>query len=209
MTSRPWAVRRYQREPEQAGPVSPESQYQTIVNGGLAGSVATGGTAANNAAINQNPVLVGVEALSSQPAAATTGNQRRLVGSLDGALYARPYGPIIWSCGLSAIGTTLTQCQAAPGASLKLYITDIVAQSNTATAGLFTLRFGTGANCGTGTGNLFFGSASALIAAPANTVPVDLIHLTTPIAVTANNAVCVLGVVTNTTNIQINGYTAP
>jgi hypothetical protein len=167
------------------------------------------GAGANNATIVQNPDLIGIEALSSQPTAATTGNLRRLVGTLDGALYARPYGPIIWSCGLSGIGTTLTQCQAAPGANLKLYITDVISQSNTSTAGLFTLQFGTGTNCGTGTGNLFFGSASALMASPANTSPVNHFHLTTPIAVTTNNAICVLGVVTNTTDIQINGFTAP
>jgi hypothetical protein len=117
--------------------------------------------------------------------------------------------PVIWSCGLTAIGTTLTQCQAAPAAGLRLYITDVISQSNTATAGLFTLRFGTGANCVTGTGNLLFNSASALMASPGNTVAVNHFHLTTPIAVTAANAVCVLGVVTNTTNIQVNGYTAP
>jgi hypothetical protein len=179
------------------------------VNGGLAGSQSVGGTAANNAAINQNPVLMGCEALSTQPGAATTGNQRRCLVSLDGALYTREGGPIRFSCGVTAIGTTLTQCQAAPGAGLSLYITDVITQSNTATAGLFTLRFGTGANCGTGTGNLFFGSASALMASPANTVAVNHFHLSTPIVVTANNAVCVLGVVTNTTNAQINGYTAP
>jgi hypothetical protein len=168
--------------------------------------------AANNAAAPANVIVDGFEAAtqtSTQPTAATAGNVRRAVISTDGSLYVRPHGPVIWSCGLSAIGTTLTQCQAAPGAGLRLYITDIVAQSNTATAGLFTVRFGTGTNCATGPGNLFFASASALIAAPANTVPVDLIHLTTPIAVTAANAICVLGVVTNTTNIEINGYTAP
>jgi len=146
---------------------------------------------------------------STQPAAATAGKIRRIVARTDGVLYVAPHGPVIWSCGLNAIGTTLTECQAAPGASLRLYITDVISQSNTATAGLFTLRFGTGANCGTGTGNLFFSSASALMASPANTVPVNHFHLTTPIAVTANNALCVLGVVTNTTNIQILGYTAP
>jgi hypothetical protein len=31
----------------------------------------------------------------------------------------------------------------------------------------------------------------------------------TPIAIPANNAVCVLGVATNTTNITISGFTAP
>lgn len=179
------------------------------VNGGLAGSQSIGGTAATNAVINQNPVLVACEANSAQPAAATTGRQRQTLCGLDGSQYIRYGGPIVWSCGVTAIGTTLTQCQAAPGAGLSLYITDVVTQSNTATAGLFTLRFGTGSNCGTGTGNLFFASASALMASPANTSPVNHFHLTVPMQVTAANAVCVLGVATNTTNAQINGFTAP
>jgi hypothetical protein len=181
----------------------------TVVNGGLAGSQSVGGTAASNAAITQNPLLIAGQALSTQPVAATTGNQRQIVVSLDGAQYVRIGGPITWSCGVTAIGTTLTECQAVPGAGLSLYLTDVVTQSNTATAGLFTLRFGTGTNCGTGTGNLFFNSASALMASPANTVAVNHFHLTTPIKVTANNAVCVLGVATNTTNAQLTGFTAP
>jgi hypothetical protein len=179
---------------------------------GIAGNANAAIDAANNAAAPANVLVGGFEAAtqtSTQPTAATAGNVRRGVISTDGSFYTRPHGPVIWSCGLNAIGTTLTQCQAAPGAGLRLYITDVVSQSNTATAGLFTIRFGTGTNCGTGTGNLFYNSASALMASPANTVAVNHFHLTVPIAVTANNAICVLGVATNTTNIQINGYTAP
>lgn len=179
---------------------------------GVAGNAGAAFDAANNAAPPANVIVGGFETAtqtSTQPTAATAGNVRRGLARTDGALYVAPHGPVIWSCGLNAIGTTLTQCQAAPGASLRLYITDVLAQSNTATAGLFTLRFGTGTNCGTGTGNLFFNSASALIAASANTAPPNDFLRTVPIAVPANNAVCVLGVATNTTNIQINGYTAP
>lgn len=179
---------------------------------GIVGNANAAIDAANNGSVPANVIADGFEAATqttTQPTAATAGNMRRAVVSTDGDLYVRPYGPVIWSCGLSAIAATLTQCQAAPAAGLRLYITDVITQSNTSTAGLFTLRFGTGTNCATGTGNLFFGSASALMASPANTVAVNHFHLTTPIAVTAANAVCVLGVATNTTNIQINGYTAP
>ena len=179
---------------------------------GVTGNAGAAVDAANNAAAPANVIVDGFEVATqtaTQPAAATAGNVRRGLVRQDGVLYTAPHGPVIWNCGLSAIGTTLTQCQAAPGAGLRLYITDVVSQSNTATAGLFTLRFGTGTNCGTGTGNLIFSSASALMASPANTQPVNHFHLTTPIAVTANNAVCVLGVATNVTNIQISGYTAP
>lgn len=127
-----------------------------------------------------------------------------------GAVFSRADHPNRFTCSLDAVGTTLTQCQAAPGASLSLYVTDVIAQSTTGTAGQFGLRFGTGANCGTGTGNLLMSStATARIASPANTVAPTEINFNTPLKVTANNAICVVGVVTNTTSIQISGYTAP
>lgn len=165
--------------------------------------------AATAGAAPANAQFSGAVGKSAQPTAVSDGQLVGTLAALDGALYARPYGPIVWSCGVTNIAATLTQCQGVPGAGLSLYITDVVTQSNTSTAGLFTLRFGTGTNCGTGTGNLFFGSASALMASPANTAPVNHFHLTTPIKLTANNAVCVLGVATNTTNAQITGFTAP
>lgn len=171
---------------------------------------AVGGTAANNAAITQNPDLIGVEAQSGQPAAATTGNQRRVVGSLDGALFTRNGGPVQWSCGLDAVGATLTQCQAAPAAGLKLYITDIVAQSTTATGGQMLIRFGTGTNCATGLTSLFPSAATvARIGYPGNASAPTVIQFLTPIPAAAANAICVIGVATNTLSIQINGFTAP
>jgi hypothetical protein len=182
----------------------------TAVNGGVAGSLAVGGNNTNNTAITQNPVLTGIEALSTQPAAATTGNLRRLVGALDGALYVRPGGPVSWSCGLDNLGATLTECRAAPGAGLRLYITDIVATSTTATAGQFLLRFGTGTNCGTGTASLYPSAATVVrVPYPGNTVAPFMVAMNTPLAVTANNALCVLATAVNTLTIQINGYTAP
>lgn len=118
--------------------------------------------------------------------------------------------PSNWNCGLDNIGTTLTECQAAPGASLKLYVTGLVAQSTTSTAGTFGLRRGTGTNCGTGTGNvLSSATATARFVAPANTAAPTVVTFPSPIALPANEALCVLGVATNTTTIQIVGYTAP
>jgi hypothetical protein len=188
----------------------PDMAVSTTVNGGLAGSLASGGTAANNAAITQNPDLIGVEALSSQPAAATTGNQRRLVGSLDGALYVRPNGPVTWSCSLNSIAATLTQCQAAPAAGLTLYITDIAVQTTTATSGTYAIQYGTGSNCGTGTTALFPSSGTSnRFNAPINTQPMAHFSFTTPLEPAAANAVCLIGVATNTISVQMNGYTAP
>lgn len=126
-----------------------------------------------------------------------------------GAGLMRNDHPNRWSAGLDAIGATLTEIKAAPGASLSLYIQTVVAQSTTTTAGQFTLRFGTGTNCGTGTGNLLNNSATARNASPANTAASTVIQFIPPIKVTANNAVCLLGVATNTTSMTMTGFTAP
>jgi len=183
---------------------------------GIVGNANAALDAANNAAAPANVLVAGVETATqtvTQPTAATTGNVRRAVAATDGVLYAKLGGPLQWQCNLGGIGTTLTECRAAPGAGLRLYITDIVAISTTTTSGLFTLRFGTGTNCATAPGNVFFASAAATIPnAPNNAVGgpnTATMSFLTPIAITANNAVCVLGVATNTTNIQIGGYTAP
>ena len=166
--------------------------------------------AANNAAAPANVLVDGFEAQGSAlGTSATAGNVRRGVVNLDGVLHVREGGPVIWSCNLTAIAATLTQCQAAPAAGTSLYITDILAQSNTTTAGTFTVRFGTGTNCATGTGNLFYTLGTAVLFLPANTAQPFQQSYHVPIKVAAANAICVLGVVTQTTNIQINGYTAP
>lgn len=168
------------------------------------------GPTANDGTIVQNPVLIGVEARSTQPTAATDGNLRRPVGSVDGVQFYRFGGPVPWSCSLDAIAATLTQCQAAPGAGLKLYLTDIVAQSTTATAGLFLIRYGTGTNCGTGTTSLLPAAATVVrLAHPANTAAPTSIKLQVPLATAANNAICAVGVATNTLTVQMSGYTAP
>lgn len=119
-------------------------------------------------------------------------------------------GPQPWACSLDGIGTTLTECRAAPGTGKRLYLTDVVAQSTTATAGLFLIRTGTGTNCATGMASLLPSAATAVrLAHPANTAAPLLIRLSTPLAAPVNSAICVLGVVTNTVTIQLSGYIAP
>lgn len=171
--------------------------------------------AANNASAPANVLVAGFEAAtqgSTQPTAATAGNVRRAVISTDGALYVRQGGPVNFTCSADNIGNTLTQLTgcAGAGAGLKYYITDIIAQSTTSTGGQWLLRTGTGTNCGTGTASILPSAATAArFSAPANTSAATSINFVTPIATAANVQVCVLGVGTNTTTIQINGYIAP
>ena len=168
------------------------------------------GANANNTAITQNPLLMGAEAQSGQPTAASTGNQRQLVASLDGALYTRIGGPIIWTCSLNAIAATLTQCQAAPGAGLSLYMTGLYVQTTTTTSGTYNLETGTGSNCGTATAAFFPSSGVGnKFNAPITTSAMAAIQFPVPLKVPANSALCLLGVATNTISAQIVGFTAP
>jgi hypothetical protein len=115
-------------------------------------------------------------------------------------------------CRADNIGTTktvLTNC-AAPGAGLSIYVTDIIAQSTTATGGNFSLQHGTGGACGTGS-TAFLPPIAGTHLAPANTSVTGpfQIHYQIPRKVLANNELCVTGVVTNTTNVNVIGFIAP
>lgn len=122
----------------------------------------------------------------------------------------QPAANSTWTCALNALAATLTQCQAAPGAGLKLYITDIHVQTTTATSGTYAVQTGTGANCGTGTAALFPVSGTAnRFNAPITTSAMASLNFNTPLPAPANSAICVIGVATNTISIQITGYTRP
>jgi hypothetical protein len=117
-----------------------------------------------------------------------------------------------FTCAADDIGATLTRLTGciAPEPGMRRYVTDIVAQSTTTTSGQFILRFGTGTNCGTGTTSLLPSAATAArIASPANTAAPTVISFRSPLVVPSGKDLCVLGVATNTTTIQVSGYVAP
>lgn len=123
------------------------------------------------------------------------------------------YPGIAYTCSADNIGATLTRltdCQA-PGDNYRRYVTDVVVQSTTATSGLWILRHGTGTNCASGTTTSLLPSAAtvARLAAPANTIVPTVLHFNTPLIVPSGRDLCVLGVATNTTTIQVVGYVAP
>ena len=173
-----------------------------------------GKIATNTALTNANPVYIGGEAQGSAlPTAATAGNGRHILVNLDGAQYVQPGSPLLFSGGVTAIAATLTQVVAAPAAGTSLYLTDITAVSDTATAGQFTLRYGTGANCVTGTTTNYPNVAALTtgkIPYPGNTANNPLyVTFTTPLKVPAANALCVICVATNTCTVHVQGFTAP
>jgi len=178
------------------------------VNGGLAGSLAVGGTAANNAAINQNPILVGCEAITygTQPTAATTGNQRRVLCTTEGALAVTP-GHNRFSCFVQAV-TVTTQCQAAPGAGLRAYVLSIALSNQAATAQSPDIVFGTGANCVTGITALTHKFTMGTLATT-TTFQVVTHTFDSPLVPTAANAICVRPSAATAFGATITGYIAP
>jgi hypothetical protein len=124
--------------------------------------------------------------------------------------FYRQGGPVRFACSVNAIAATLTQCQAAPGAGLSLYVTDLWWQSTTTTAGTGALQYGTGSNCGTGTTALFPASGTAnRYGYPASSTAATNFSFATPLKVAANNALCIIGVATNTVRADILGFVAP
>lgn len=127
------------------------------------------------------------------------------------------YPGIAFACGADDIGATLTRLKISGGGEClgpvdnnRRYITDIVAQSTTATSGLWILRYGTGTNCGTGTASILPSAATvARLVAPANTIVPTVMHFNTPLIVPTGKDICVLGVATNTTTLEVSGYVAP
>lgn len=145
-------------------------------------------------------------------AQATSANGDYTVPAADayGAAWWRPDHPNAWTASLDAIAATLTELRAAPGAGLSLYVVTYMAGSTTGTAGQHLLRHGTGTACGTGTTTLFPGTGTtARVPSPANTVAPTVVQFVPPIKVPANNALCLIGVATNTTWLVMSGFTAP
>ena len=130
-----------------------------------------------------------------------------------------PAGPTVhaqiagvpWTCSVDNVGAALVLCQpASADLSVRRYVTDVVAQSTTATAGQFLLQYGTGTACATGTVSLLPSSATVIrIAAPGNGSAPALVSLRTPLVIPSGKDLCLLGVVTNTVTAQISGYLAP
>lgn len=103
-------------------------------------NVAALGAAAHDAAASGNPVAVSGVAQDMDDTAppnrvSAEGDVARLASDRDGAVFAHPHGPQIWSYhvdGSSAL--TDATVHAAPGAGLSIYVTDIVFSAGAATA---------------------------------------------------------------------------
>ena len=129
---------------------------------------------------------------------------------LTGPINAQSSSPgEAWECSLDAVGATLTLCETAKS-GYRMYLTDVVMQSATATGGLMLVRYGTGSACGTGTVSLLPSAAAVpRLAYPANTAATTHINLQTPLSTAKETDLCVICAVTNTCTVQLSGYIAP
>lgn len=167
------------------------------------------GPAATNAAPTGNPVLIAVETVASgnNPTAATGGNQRRILGTQEGAIHVQEGNGNRFSCFVQA-ATVTTQCQASPPSGLRLYITSLSISNQAATVQTVDVVYGTGAACVTGTTALthkFQMGTNATTTSPS----VITVSFPTPLIPATANAVCVRPSAATAFGVTITGYIAP
>lgn len=151
----------------------------------------------SRAALNVETIGIG-----SQPAATTSGQTRQVLGTLEGIPFVRLGGSNQFTCRVTAV-VAATQCQAAPGAGLKAYVTDVIVSNNVGTAQTIKLVTGTGAACATGVADLThaiqFGAAVGNFGE----------SFQTPLQPPAAAAICVTPSAATSVSATVSGYIAP
>lgn len=176
-----------------------KASVETIDNIVSGSSAQMAGDVAHDSVDSGNPVKMGFKAISfdgTEPGTSVAENDR-VNGIADpyGRQYINDIHPRFWHVSADyASAQTNTSVKAAPGASLKLYITDI-AISNGATAGNVTLLDGSG---GTVLFECYPGVNGGIVA-----------NLKHPIALTSNTALCVTSTTVTTHSVNISGFIAP
>lgn len=200
-------------------PIATDSagRVKVIVDSQAPGTGATNLGKAEDAAHTSADVgvmMLGVRKESSSQTTSADGDYAAPAIDAYSVPFVRMDHPNRLSCSADNIAATLTQMTncGAPGAGLAIYLTDIFAVSTTATAGTMSLQIGTGSNCGTGTIALYPPAGTTRrVGYPGNTAatgPLQM-HFQTPYRASTNNALCVIGVATNTVNILVQGFIAP
>lgn len=121
--------------------------------------------------------------------------------------FIQPQPATRYSCFVQAV-TVTTQCQAAPAAGLRNYVSTISLSNQVATVQTLDVVFGTGANCATGTTAIShkvqFGTVATTTSPFAVTIQFD-----PPLIPTAANAICVRPTAATAFGATLTGYIAP
>lgn len=176
-----------------------KTSVETIDNIVSGSSAQTVGNVAHDAVDAGNPVKVGFKAKSfdgTEPGTAVAEDDRvDAIADPYGRQYINDMHPRFWHTSADyGAAQTNASIKAAPGASLKLYITDI-AISNGATAGNVTLLDGSG---GTVLFEHYPGVNGGIVC-----------NLRNPIVLTANTALCITSTTVTTHSVNIGGFIAP
>lgn len=178
-----------------------------LMGADVRGIDAVQGPQADNVALVGNPLIYGVaEADGAAPGNLTAGNSAQLRTDKQGRVLVRTDHSFSFQCNVNA-ATATAQCQAAPGASLSLYVTDVLLSNNSTTASVLSIVYGTGTNCGTGKTQVTPLMGTGSNATNVGTLPLVALH--TPFKVPANNAVCCATAGTTSFGCLVLGYTAP
>lgn len=176
----------------------------------ILGNAAAAVDAANNAAAPANVLAVGVQEQSvpGNPTAGTSGNVQRPLGDVSGDLFVRQGSSNPYSCLVTLSTLTTTQCEAAPAAGLRAYVTSILIWTTTAgSATTLKVEYGTGSNCVTGPtviSSTFANTATGQNVSWSDGGAAGLVPATA-------NAICVVqaGTTAGTSVVQLSGFVAP
>ena len=159
------------------------------------------GDVAHDVAAAGNPVLLAGVAQDMDDTAppnrvSAEARATRIATDRDGAIFAHPHGPQLWSYHVNgSAALTDASVHALPGAGLSLYVTDIVCSSGAATAM-----------------NVFFEEGSTVVLGPYYLEAVAgrgfAIHFGTPKKITANTALTVTTSAAIAHAVDVTGYTA-
>lgn len=127
--------------------------------------------------------------------------------TVSGTVFVQEGSSSRFSCFVQAV-TVTTQCQVAPAAGLRNYVTSISISNQVATVQTADIVFGTGTNCATGLTALTH--KWQLGTNGLTTSPFDISQqFQTPLVPTAANAICVRPSAATAFGATITGYTAP
>lgn len=164
---------------------------------------------ADNTAPPANEVAVGLlaVAIDTQPTNKTGGNLVRQLASTEGVTYVQEGNSKRFSCFVQAV-TVTTQCQAAPAAGLRAYVTGANFSNQAATVQTLDVVFGTGTNCATGITALTHKWQMGTNATTTSPQSIEASFFT-PLIPTAANAICVRPSAATAFGATLTGFIAP
>ncbi|MGA7791823.1 MAG: hypothetical protein WCA19_02215 [Candidatus Acidiferrales bacterium] len=163
--------------------------------------------AGQNAASPANELLTGCQ-FNTTPTTISSGNMSPEQCGPGGALIVQYGSGAPFSCVVASTVTVTTQCEAAPGAGLRAYVTSASLTNAAATALKIDIVYGTGTNCATGTTALSTAYQFGTLATTTNSFVVSL-SFPTPLVPVAANAICVRPSAATAFGATLTGFIAP